>query len=362
MLRNAYGFDILQKAGTTGKDQTVVIVDACGDSTIKSDLRTFDSQFGLSDPKLTIQEPEGKPVPSCTGWDVETALDVEWAHVVAPGAAIDLIVTANAGAQAMYLAWSYALKNNLGNQISDSWGGAGCGVKPCNNTLGEGIGPCTLTNGTQGVNVGNILSTAKSKHVTVLAASGDGGAWGYGTSAEEPVPGGCQGVLTVGGTLLTVTNSGAYKSEYGWSGSGGGYVTAPKEPSYQVTAQIKDPYKLLAKPDVSAIGGTNVWVFDASSGGWITVTGTSLATPLWAGFMADVNQIRAQNNYSPAGFVNAFLYSVIYTNKTLYKSDFHDVSGGNNGWAGAKGWDPVTGLGSFVAQNLAETLGNEPNA
>jgi subtilase family serine protease len=361
-VQKAYSIDALIDEGIDGKGQTVVIVDACGDSTIQSDLKTFDSQFKLSAPILNVLKPEGNPVSSCTGWTGETALDVEWAHVVAPGATIDLIITANAGAYAMYSAWSYALKNNLGNQLSNSWGGAGCSLKPCNNTLGEGIGPCTLTNGTQGVNVTNILANARKDHVTVLAAAGDSGAWGLGTTNEEPVPGDCNGVLTVGGTQLSVTSSGAYAGETAWEGSGGGYVSAPKEPEYQKSAGIPDSYYTLAKPDVAAVASCDspVWVY--VSGVWEGLCGTSVATPLWAGFMADVNQIRANNGFSAAGFVNPFLYRVIYPNSTLYANDFHDITSGNNGWSAMKGWDPVTGLGSFVASNLAGTLGDDQNA
>ncbi len=361
-MQSAYGFNSLQESDITGKGQTIVIVDACGDPSIANDLKDFDGNFSLPNPTLKVLEIQGTPSSSCTGWTTEVALDVEWAHVTAPGAAIDLIVTANAGADAMYAGWSYALNHNLGNQISSSWGGAGCSIKPCNNNIGEGIGPCTLTNGTQGVNVSRILSSAKSKHVTVLAAAGDSGYWGLGTSNKEPVPGDCAGVLTVGGTQLSVSSTGAYMGETGWSGSGGGYITAPKEPSYQTDAKIKDPYGTLAKPDVSADASpsTGVWIY--VDGGWEAIGGTSLATPLWAGFMADVNQIRSSNHFAPAGFVNSFLYTTIYGNPTLYSSDFHDVTTGSNGWSAGKGWDPVTGLGSFIAPSLANTLGNAGNA
>jgi subtilase family serine protease len=363
-VQKAYGFNTLQNSGVTGKGQTIVIVDACGDATIRSDLATFDSQFGLPAPKLNVLEPEGKPASGsdCSNWAIETALDVEWSHVVAPGATIDLVVPATAGAQAMYSAWSYALKHNLGNQISNSFGGAGCYIKACIEKIGQGIGPCTMTNGTQGINVAAILSNAKKNHVTVLASSGDLGAWGLGTSSEEPVPGDCNGVLTVGGTQLSVSSSGTYLGESAWSDGGGGYVTTPKEPTYQKNAKIHDPYSTLAKPDVSAVAspGSPVWIF--VSGSWTKAAGTSLAAPLWAGFMADVNQIRTANHFSPAGYVNAFLYSVIYSNPTLYKSDFHDITSGGNAWSAGAGWDPVTGLGSFVAQNLASSLGNNKNA
>jgi subtilase family serine protease len=357
----AYGFSNLFASGTNGKGQTIAIVDACGDSTIATDLQTFDKQFGLPNPTFKVIDVEGKPQTCDSSWGVETALDVEWSHVAAPGAAIDLLVSSNAGAPAMYQAWTYVLKHNLANQISDSFGGAGCGIKMCNNTIGEGIGPCNLTNGTQGVPVENILERAQDQRVTVLGASGDGGAYGLG-HGEEGIPMDCLGIMTVGGTTLQVSSGGKYLGEVGWGGSGGGYMTAPHEAYYQKAANIKDSFGTLAKPDVAADASTSSPLWICYGGSWGTVAGTSAATPVWAGFIADVNQIRASHGFKPVGFVVPFLYKDIYTQPSLYKLDFHDVTSGNNGWPAGKGWDAVTGLGSFVVPNLAKTLGNTKSA
>jgi hypothetical protein len=67
----------------------------------------------------------------------------------------------------------------------------------------------------------------------------------------------------------------------------------------------------------------------------------------------------------PAGFVNRFLYLTVYGaggKSSLYSKDFHDVTMGNNGFPAGTGWDPDTGLGSFIAPALAHTLGTNPNA
>ena len=211
-----------------------------------------------------------------------------------------------------------------------------------------------------------ILNTAASQHVTVLGSAGDGRAWGQGTSQVQPVPMDCKGVLTVGGTSLSVDSTGEYLSESAWFDTGGGYTTL-KEPDYQSSVNIIDSFGALAKPDVAADANpsTGVWVYNAGSGGWGSVGGTSLSCPLWAGFMADVNQIRASNGLSPAGFVNQFLYTHVYGvngGSTIYHSDFHDVKSGNNGWPAGPGWDADTGLGSFKAPALAGTLGSSPGA
>ena len=293
----AYGFSGLQAKGTTGSNQTIVIDDACGDPTIQSDLKAFDTQFGLPAPKLKVIHPQGTP---CTdsSWAVETALDVEWSHVTAPGAAIDLLEAAVPNTTDVYGAWTYAINHQLGNQISNSFGGAGCYSQPaCNATIGQGIGGCNSVSGTAGVNVTAILNKASRDHITVLASAGDSGAWGQGTANTEPIPADCSGVLTVGGTTLSVSSTGAYVSEKAWSGTGGGY-TNQSEPRYQKSVKISDKYHSLAKPDVAADAdpSTGVWIYEQ---GWGTVGGTSVSCPLWAGFMADVNEVRAGNGLGP---------------------------------------------------------------
>jgi len=366
MLDKAYGFSSLQTSGTDGSGQTIVIVDACGDPVLSSDLSVFDSQFGLSSPKLTVIDYGGVPCID-QSWSLETSLDVEWAHVTAPGAAITVLVASIPNPQDMYGAWTYALTNHLGNQISNSFGGAGCYNGYCNDTIGQGIGSCLSTKGTEGVNVASILSQAQKDHVTVLASSGDSGATGKGTTRGETIPDDCSGVLTVGGTTLTVDSSGNYISESAWAGTGGGYTTNV-EPKYQSVAKIVNPHKTLAKPDVSAVAdpSTGVWIYNQGDGGWLTIGGTSLSSPLWAGFIADVNQIRAAYGLQPAGFINQFLYNKVYGvggTSPLYAKDFHDIlAGNNNPWPAGKGWDPDTGLGSFIAPALANTLGTSSSA
>ena len=364
MLTNAYGFSGLP-TNATGHGQTVVIVDACGDPTIKADLKAFDKQFLLpAPPNLTVIDPQGTP---CTdgNWAVETALDVEWAHVTAPGASIDLLQAAVPSPADMYGAWNYTIGHHLGLQISNSWGGSGCYSRPaCNGTIGQGIGLCNSTAGALGVDVSAVLTKAAHAGITVLAAAGDSGAWGLGSSnATVPIPADCPGALTVGGTTLKVNSTGHFLGETAWSGSGGGYVNRP-EPSYQRSVKIRDSYHSLGKPDVAADANpsTGVWIYE---GGWGTVGGTSVACPLWAGFMADVNEIRAANHLGPAGFVNEFLYNTIYGvngTSSLYAADFHDITSGNNGWAAHAGWDADSGLGSFRVPSLANTLGTNSTA
>lgn len=351
MLTTAYNMTKMQKAGINGTGQSIVIDDACGDPTIASDLQAFDSNFGLNNPVLHVYQPQGTPCAD-SGWSLETSLDVEWAHVVAPGATINLVEAASETDTDLFGAWTFAMSHNLGNEISNSWGG------------GENCPSIALS----------ALKTAKSEHVTILASAGDGDAWGEGINNVNFAPADCAQVLTIGGTTLRVQSSGAYVSESVWTGSpgpgdgtGGGYVGGTKEPSYQVKANITDPYGVLGKADVSADANpdTGVFVYNSGDSGWNIVGGTSVSCPLWAGFMADVNQVRATNAFHAAGFVNSFLYTSVYGvngGSSLYSKDFHDVTSGSDGWPARPGWDVPTGLGTFNAGNLVETIGSKSSA
>jgi subtilase family serine protease len=352
MLLKAYDVAALHGSGVVGTGQTIVIDDACGSPTIASDLKTFDAFFGLPNPTLNIINPQGTPCTN-TGWGLETSLDVEWSHVMAPGATIDLLQAATPSFADLTGAWTYSLTNSLGNQISNSWGGSAA---------------CSP-------GAGSILKTAATHHVTVLASAGDSLAWGQGTAQAAQSPADCKQVLSVGGTTLHVTASGGYISESAWgtacipgSGTGGGYAPSTTEPSYQKNAKITDPFKVLATNVVSAVADpcTGVWVYDSSySPTWLVVGGTSVSCPLWAGFMADVNQIRIGNGFNAAGFVNPFLFKTIYGvsgSSPNYHTDIHDVTKGTNGWPAGKGWDVPTGIGSFIAAPLANTLGTNSAA
>jgi subtilase family serine protease len=346
-VRAAYSFtSLLANSTMNGTGQSIAIVDACGETGIASDLKTFDTTNHLGPAALTVYQPQGKPCSDPTGWGLETALDVEWAHAMAPGAHINLLEAASASNTNLYGAWNYALSNKLGSVISNSWGGSG-GCPTIAKTL---------------------LTTATTNHVTILASAGDSGRWGSGTTASAQQPADCQAVVTVGGTTLKVVNvSGAYASESAWSGGGGGYVGGVTEPSYQKTANISDSFKVLGKPDVSAVAdpNTGVWVYEKASGGWLVVGGTSVACPIWAAYLADVNDWRAANAFNPVGSVDSFLYLSIYgaNGKSVnYSATMHDVTKGSNGWSAGKGWDAATGLGTFRAYALANVLANSASA
>src|SRR5262249_28281374 len=86
-IRHAYGFD---QVSYTGANQTIAIVDAFDDPNIAADLAHFNSPFGLPSAPFTKATPQGQPAGD-QGWGEEIALDVEWAHAIAPGASILLV-------------------------------------------------------------------------------------------------------------------------------------------------------------------------------------------------------------------------------------------------------------------------------
>ncbi|HEV2662105.1 MAG TPA: hypothetical protein VGU68_15970, partial [Ktedonobacteraceae bacterium] len=96
-IQNAYNITPLYKSHTTGVGHTIVLIDAFQSPTIRHDLALFDRIFGLKDPKLQIFAPDGlvpfNPKDAAqVGWAGEITLDVEWAHAIAPGANIALVL------------------------------------------------------------------------------------------------------------------------------------------------------------------------------------------------------------------------------------------------------------------------------
>src|SRR5579884_2863361 len=90
-IRNAYNIQSLLNKGITGKGRTVVIVDGATSTTLTSDVHLYDQLYGLKDPKINVISPFGPPSVN-PGVYVETALDVETVHSLAPDATIDLVL------------------------------------------------------------------------------------------------------------------------------------------------------------------------------------------------------------------------------------------------------------------------------
>ena len=312
-IRRAYGFN---KISNNGAGQKIAIIDAYGSPTIQKDLETFCTQFGLPQTVVQIYYPEGVPTITRNDWAMETALDVEWAHAIAPGATICLIVAKDAMLTTLLNAVDYAV--SLGaNQVSMSWGA-------------------------------NEFSSAayydshfNKPGVSFTASSGDHGA-GVLWPAVSP------SVTAVGGTTLKFNIFGCVSSENAWSGSGGGTSAYVSIPSYQSSFQTST---MRMVPDVSynADPATGFSVYN--NGRWTTVGGTSAGAPQWAALIALVNS----SSSNPLDQLTSSLYKL--GDPTIRTHYYRDVTSGNNGGFNAGiGYDQVTGLGSPRSNYLVPVL------
>ncbi len=368
-IRTAYRVKQLINGGTNGKGQTIVIIDAFGSPTITQDLQTFDGAWGLPDPVFNVIAPFGVGTTdpnNAFGWALETSLDVEWAHVIAPKAKIDLIVAKTNNDADILKATKYAVDHNLGDVISQSFGeGESC------------MDPDLLSK------QHDIFEKATNKDITLFASSGDSGAGatcdglsffkGVSTPASDP------NVTSVGGTNLTADAvSGKYGSETTWDESaifgqpaagGGGFSELFKRPNYQ------DGFVNSGKrglPDIAYNAGINggvlVFITDPTDPAFVDVFivgGTSAGSPQWAGLTTLIDQL----NGGRVGKLNPALYSL--AGKKSYSSFFHDITTGQNGlpdltpdfpgtpvkgFNATKGWDAATGLGTPIADTLVPAI------
>lgn len=335
-IKAAYGFNSISLDGT---GQTIAIVDAYHDPTIQADLALFDSTYGIAAPpsfKVMSQTGSTTSFPSTDptkGWETEEALDVEWAHALAPGASI-VLVEANSASDADLFAAVTTAANLPGvSVVSMSFGGGEFSSEASYDSV------FTTPSGHQGV--------------TFLASTGDNGAPGG-------FPAYSSNVVAVGGTTLNANSSGTYISESAWSGSGGGISPYETQPSYQ-HGVVTQTTTNRAIPDVSfdADPNSGVMVCNSftygSSNPWITLGGTSFSAPAWGGIMALIDQGRVQNNLGTldgATQTLPMLYQLSQTNP----SAFHDVTTGSNGHAAGTGYDLVTGLGSPVVNVLVPAM------
>jgi len=360
-IRAAYG---ISKLALDGTGQTIAIVDAYDAPSIFQALDAFDSQFGLttSGPTLYNQygpassfltvlnqygqatslpstDPNG---PGTSNWELEEALDVEWAHAIAPGAQI-ILVEANSQSLSDLMASVATAASQPGvSVVSMSWG------------FPEGQAVFASDEAAYD-------SVFNVPGVTFVASTGDYGA------ADPEYPAFSPNVVAVGGTSLTLNNDGSYNSETGWGydsssvgsfiGSGGGISIYEPEPAYQQGVQSTGSR---TTPDVSQVAdpATGAWIADPynldPSNPFEIVGGTSLSAPAWAGLLAIANQGRVAagestlNSSAPTDAQQA-LYM-------LPQSDYNAIASGNNGYTSGAGYNLVTGLGTPVASSLVPDL------
>lgn len=387
-IQQAYGTDSLYSQGITGKGTTIVVVDPYGSPTLWKDLVKFDAAYNLNNPpSLTIIKPAGH-VPaynrnnaSMVDWAGETTLDVEYSHVMAPGAKILVVETPTAGSYAasdLDKAEIYVVKHHLGDVISQSFG-----------TTEQAMGSTKVVGQFRGAYL-----DADAAHITVLAAAGDTGATdplGTGASlytravtqwpATDPL------VTAVGGTELQLDQSGnrtapdkvwndtynhaanqLQSSENGPNAiaTGGGKSVLFARPSYQDSVR-QTVGAMRGIPDVSmnAACSSPVNVYEGFPGqqaGWYVVCGTSESSPLFAGVVALADQVAGH----PLGLINPALYQLAAADA----QGIVPVTSGNNsveftqshrkywvhGYTARDGYSRAAGVGTIDAQYLVPEL------
>src|SRR6202522_4550387 len=194
-----------------------------------------------------------------------------------------------------------------------------------------------------------------------FAASGDSSTW---SKRNEAWPADDDYVVSVGGTdLITASAAGPWKAETAWADSGGG-ISPDKIaiPSWQKLAGVinssnKGSTTYRNGPDVSANANFTFYVCaDQTTCTANEYGGTSFAAPMWAAYIALVNQQLAAQGKGTIGFINPTIYAQNVT--SVYDTDFHDITSGKSGsYSAVTGYDLVTGWGSPNAGLLAALTG-----
>ncbi|HYY09297.1 MAG TPA: S53 family peptidase [Kineosporiaceae bacterium] len=370
-IRRAYGIDKLLNRHVTGKGRTIVIIDAYAPPNVAAELKTFTTTWGLPDADLTVVNPYGagydEKDPNQRGWASEIALDVQWAHVVAPDAKLVLVTAKTNDDADITAAIEYAVDHRLGDVISQSFG------------EDERCFDKDLLARTHAV-----YQRATALGITLTASSGDQGSAqptcdGSSYSLAASYPASDPTNLAVGGTSLTADlTTGKYGSETVWnesltfgSAGGGGFSTIFRKPWYQVGV-VPGAYR--GEPDVAYNAGINGGVLvylDATPSttgdeGFYIFGGTSSGAPQWAGLTA----LAAQVAHHSLGLLNDSIYLAARDQK-VQDFLFHDITTGDNaytfedengaavtvpGYAAKRGWDAATGFGTPKAERVVPFL------
>ena len=398
-IQRAYDLPSLYASGVTGRGTTIVIVDSFGSPTIRNDLKVFDTTFGLpAPPKFTIIQPAGR-VPAydpnnseMVGWAGETTLDVEYAHVIAPGASLLLVETPVSETEGVHgfpqivKAEEYVVRHHLGDVISQSFSAT-------EQTFPGRAAVQALRGAYQ---------LAAANHVTVLAASGDSGAADVkldeSTYYPFPVtswPDSDPLVTAVGGTQLHVTAAGSgfqpaaptvWNDTYNRAANvfvsgnagpnplagGGGRSILFGRPGYQdAVKRAVGGHRGVPDISMSAACNGSVDTYGSYRGapvGWSPTCGTSEATPLFAGIVALAAQVAGH----PLGPVNPALYRLA----AGHARGIVDVTKGNttvsftqggrrqtvSGFTATRGYDLASGVGTvdgrYFVRELASAVGH----
>ncbi len=341
-MQKAYGLNKAYKSGLDGTGQTIVIVDAFGSNTILADANLFSQLNGLpqlTDANFAIYTPNGSATCTTTNgcisgnWQYETTLDVEWAHAIAPGANIVLVLAADNSFTNLDLANLFAIENLFGSVISNSFGAPEILLQnffPSELTVENGISEIAAALG-----ISHDISSGDSGDFLAEDTANGVPAVSVTANCASPYATG------VGGTSTFLDSKSNIELQTGWglnfariaeptpnpptippllfgfqSGSGGGTSVVFAKPKYQKGQGISGKFRLV--PDISMNAdpetGNEIIVTPTSVPGddqYVEVFGgTSLSTPMFSGFWAIANQAAAQEGLGPLGNAAPILYEL----------------------------------------------------
>ncbi|HYZ56117.1 MAG TPA: S53 family peptidase [Streptosporangiaceae bacterium] len=361
---DSYGIRPLWDSGEVGRGETIVFFEVDGYSA--ADLAAYAARFGL--PAFTDPLPHLGPLNLKV--QGESDMDLEVAHAIAPAATLVYVNLTAFGGKNSSAASQF---QQAFSKVAQDYPGAIWSVS---------LGQCEdLFSPTDAAAVNNAVSAAEQAGTSAFVASGDsGGMECLAASRQDPripaegvsFPGDLPRVTSVGGTTLALTTAGQYLGETTWTepllslGSTGGQSTLFTQPPWQRAPGVDSSYSDGAVcgnpagycrevPDVSADAATATGAAVRVKGAWVTVGGTSLATPVWAALTSLMDTYLRSHGDRPVGFVNPLLYRLAQGSPRF--PPFHDVTVGTNDFYPAgPGYDMVTGIGTPDAWNLTRDL------
>ncbi len=315
-IRTAYN---LPTSG--GNGTTIAIIDAYDTPNILTCFNIFSNRFGLPDNSTGnfLVHKMAQNMQTYGDWALETCLDVEWAHAIAPNATILLVESVSPSTSALLSAIDYATSQPGVVAVSMSWGDDEFSFEK------------------------NFDNHFNIPGIAFFAASGDDG-----TNVIWPAV--SANVVSVGGTTLNLNSEGKVISEVAWKNSSGGISNYVARPLYQTNFGLT--YANRAIPDVSYNGNASTGVA-VYNGTWWKIGGTSAGAPQWAAIHALGLSASNTNLYNRA--------------KSAYSSYFRDIAEGSNyHYSSTTGYDLVTGLGSPLTTNFGTEItitptGGPPN-
>jgi kumamolisin len=324
-----------------GGSQTIAIVDAFDNPNAAADLAVFSQQFGLplgANQFNVIYAKSTRPATDPSGgWEAEEALDVQWAHAMAPNAKLYLVEAATNSFNDLFIAVDVA------SHLVE------CGHMSACPPGAHGKGEVSMSwGGSEFPTESNFDWHFTGPNVVYLAATGD--------SPGVIYPSASPNVIGVGGTSNSRSlANGNLIAQIAWSDAGSGLSFYEPTPSYQSVLPMSLTQGSRALPDVSADANpyTGMWIYDSypwggTVYGWTIVGGTSASTPILAGILNTASTASGQFAASTAAELTR-MYSQ-YPNSSAYHANFWDINYGACNYYmstfSAGGYDLCTGLGT----------------